>query len=585
MKKKSIIIFIITILFLGLLKINSNATFSSTDVTVNSGENVSITVKSSEDVESYDLSLTSYDGLTYKSCSSSNAAAVVNSSGGKISFASTTGVKTLGTFNFTAPTVATTTTYSVVFDIDGTSNTATVTVKAPTSSGESGGESSGGSSSSETPKTTPTPTPAPNFTKADKTMYTKQEVRLRSDYATTNGAIMVPQGTEVKVIATSSDTYNGNIWYKVSYEGQTRYVAKSYLTETKPDDTEEEKDEAKANLKKIEITGVKLDPEFSSDVTEYTAKINNYNEKEIHIVAEAENEDAKVTIEGDKDIKVGENTITITVTIDDITKTYTVKLTNEESDVFGLSSLVIKDVDLKGFKPDVYEYKIDFKDLDKLEIEAKASEEDATVEIIGNENLKNGENIITIIVRSKDGEMVVTYQIKANKTLSVKDIVKGFSKKQIAISAAIAVVALIIIIVLIVRYVKHKHDGDDYDPDDDNDNYDVNNYKVSDYTSLDSFEENDGKKDTYIEHDAENDIEDDEEYNNEDENNIEDIRKDEFKKDTEYNVFNDVEEDEDIANAPRKYSVDDLFKSYDENDNDFYDDIPSKRRGKGKHSK
>ena len=49
------------------------------------------------------------------------------------------------------------------------------------------------------------------------------------------------------------------------------------------------------------------------------------------------------------------------------------------------------------------------------EIEAIANDESATVEILGNEELKEGENIITIIVSANEGEEQVTYQIKANK--------------------------------------------------------------------------------------------------------------------------------------------------------------------------
>lgn len=345
---------------------------------------------------------------------------------------------------------------------------------APTQSGGNNGNSSSGSS---------TTTTAPTFKSANKTVYSVGDINLRASWSTSSAATRVKKDTEMTLTGTSTEKINGYIWYRVSYQGQTKYVSRDLVTETKPE-TDENKEEEKSNnnnLKLLEISAIELDPEFDKDKTEYTAKIQNYKEKELNVKAEAEDEKATVKIEGNNDIRIGENKIVIRVTAEDGTeKLYTITLNNEETDAFGLSSLKIKDVDLKGFRTDKYDYEIRFSNVDKLEIEAIANEEGATIEIIGNEDLKDGENIITIVVTSKDGEKNATYQIKAIKSALL--IAKQINYKSIMISALLALLVLVLIITLIVIYVKNKNR--DYDEDDE----DFEDYEKDD--SLNNFENN-----------------------------------------------------------------------------------------------
>lgn len=71
------------------------------------------------------------------------------------------------------------------------------------------------------------------------------------------------------------------------------------------------------------------------------------------------------------------------------------------------------------FSSEVYVYNINLSEQERaitgIKIEALANKEDAIVEITGNENLVEGDNIITIIVKSANGEETVTYQIIVNK--------------------------------------------------------------------------------------------------------------------------------------------------------------------------
>lgn len=329
------------------------------------------------------------------------------------------------------------------------SKTINITVKAKETTPPSNGGSTGGSTGGTTGGGTTTTPTAPKFTDASKTVYATGNINLRASWSTSSAATKVTKGTELRLTGTSTEKVNGYVWYRVTYNGQTKYVSRDLITETKPEEKTNN-----ANLKALVIEGVELTPAFSTDVTEYSAKLVNYKETSVKVIAEAEDEKASVKVEGNEEITLGENIILITVTAEDESKkVYTITLTNEETEGLGLSSLIIKDVEFSGFSPSKFEYEIEFKGLSQLEIEAIANQEGATVEVLGNENLVEGKNVITIIVTSADGEQIVTYQIVANK-LAVEE-TKELNIKAILISALIALIVLTIIIILIVIYMKN----------------------------------------------------------------------------------------------------------------------------------
>ncbi len=398
------------------------------------------------------------------------------------------------------------------------SKTVTVNAKPETNPGGSTGGNNGGSTGSNNGGSTTTVT-EPKFTSANKTVYATGDINLRSSWSTSSSATKISKGTELKLTGTSTQKVNGYVWYRVTYNGQTKYVSRDLITETKPEEKSNN-----TNLKLLSIEGVELTPAFSANITEYSAKLTNYKEQSLKINAEAEDSKSTVKIEGNEEIKIGENVISVTVTAEDgTTKVYKITITNEEKEGLGLSSLVIKGVELKNFSPSKFNYEIEFKELDQLEIEAIANEEGATVEIVGNENLTElGEHIITIIVTSADGEQIATYTITANK-LAVEEAKQELDIKSILICAVIALVVLVAIIILIVRYVKG------------NSNAEI------DYVYNDNL-----------------DNKEDEELIEKENNKIGETPKEETKKDG-------------------KPTIDDLYADYD--------DEPKRKRGKGRHSK
>ena len=313
----------------------------------------------------------------------------------------------------------------------------------------------------------------PNFTSANKTMYASGDINLRDSWTTVSNATKIEEGTELTVTATSSNTVNGYVWYRVSYNGATKYVAGYLLTDKKP---EEEKSN-NANLKSLTVEGQEFLPEFSSDVTSYSMNVKTEVEK-LDIKAQAEDEKATVDIKGNTELKDGENTVTISVSAEDGTvKIYEIKVTRADEIPLGLKTLKIDGTNIaKTFKSDVYEYEIDVENLDMLEIEAVANDEKATVEILGNEGLQEGENLITIIVKSEDGKETVTYQITVNKKIVVNEEPQATSNNtQIYIYIGIIVVAGAALVGVLIYFIKNRNKGQYY-------------YVHSDYEDEEDFE-------------------------------------------------------------------------------------------------
>ena len=195
-------------------------------------------------------------------------------------------------------------------------------------------------------------------------------------------------------------------------------------TETTPTESSNSK------LASLAITEGVITPEFNSDVTEYSISVPN-EITVLNISATAEDSAAEVEIVGNEELKAGENNIQIIVTAEDgSTTTYNILATRADEEL-SLQSLSIYYIDENGqkvelklnpiFALNVYEYNILEKlpsTVNKLEVEAIASKENAKIEITGNEELKSGQNEISIKVTLTDEaglEEQKTYKIILEK--------------------------------------------------------------------------------------------------------------------------------------------------------------------------
>lgn len=414
MKKKLIICSILFAIIIFGCYITSNATISSQSKQVNSGEQFSVTVTSNVSLSSYSVKAESYSGLTFVTSSGG-----VGAGGTSISNAlASGGTTTLATFTFKAPTVTKDSTYTIKFSATGmgdekldpvadSSTAVTITVKAPATE-----------PTTPTEPETPSEPEAPSveFKKVNnQTVYATGSVRLRSSCTTSTSNNIVgslTKGTSVIKTGIATKTINGILWSRIVYNGKTYYVSDEYLTTEKPETTEEPVEETPDEEQPTEETPTEETPVEETPTEEATPE------------------------------------------------------------VFGLSKLEIKNQTLSPkFDVETYEYTIGLKeDISSLEIEALANSENATVEIIGNENLQDGENVITILVTNAETEEVVTYQIIVNKNTQTEGVAKAnwlqpstWGTREKIIAGIIGALILVIIILIIVKIRLAKREDDDFD--------------------------------------------------------------------------------------------------------------------------
>lgn len=376
-----------------------------------------------------------------------------------------------------------TVTATEVADTDENEVTGSRTIAVTVNEKSTGGSSSGGSSSSgsnssgnntEKPK-------APSFTTTNKKVYTKSDCNLRASWTTSSAATSVKKGTELTLTGTSTGTIDGYTWYRVTYQGSTKYIASSLITYTDPkadekDNNDDKKDEEKSsnkNLSSLKIEGIEITPAFDKDTTQYTAQVEG-DVTELKIDAKAEHSKAKVTVEGNKNLKEGDNIIKIKVTAEDeTTRIYFITVTQGEgADIdtgLKLAELKIDRVDFEGtFKPNIHSYDLDLTSyVKKLDITATPNQPDAIVEISGNDEFKEGQNVIVILLTSADGKETANYQIRVNVPAEViEKAEEPDTTLYILIGIAVAVV-LIAIILIIKRHKTDKRDRYRYDDNED----------------------------------------------------------------------------------------------------------------------
>lgn len=345
---------------------------------------------------------------------------------------------TIGTFSASEAGTYTITLSGYVVDGDTlskvtVSETVKITVTDPTTGNQD-----------QEPETEPEPeTPTTSeleFTNvANKTMYIETTTNFRSEYKINSSNIItkLSAGTEVIQIGISKTQSDGYTWSKIIYNGQTGYVINGNLTKTKPEE----------------------------DVEEPTSE------------EPAEETPAETPVD---------EPTTVDTTDDD----------TEATD--GLKSLEIEGITLSPeFSSSVYEYRIIVKqDVSELTINAVPALEGATVTIAGNTNLKEGENLITIVVYNAENQ-VATYQITANKnTLDLTDtdnLLKSgtqSAKRNLIIFIVVLAVAIVALVVVMILKRRHEEEYEDDYEEDNEENYGRNNKEGQEFTANEQTVEN-----------------------------------------------------------------------------------------------
>ena len=273
----------------------------------------------------------------------------------------------------------------------------------------------------------------------------------------------------------------------LNFIGKNEALASSNVTNTV--------DEVKSNnyLQSLEIPGYEISPEFNKNITTYYLVLPT-DVSSVEVLATTEEENAKIKISGNTALNRNESTIKVVVTSENgKNKTYNIIVTKQSDNGLSLTSLEIENGVITpeltslqyDYKAEVNLKKVDSSEVDNtvssdsdeidLNITAIPNVENAQVEILGNKNVKVGENLVTIIL--KNGEIITTYQITVNVSvetevlkkaandkitdfiLNAKDSITEFYKdqKNVIISLIVlAVILLLIIILVIVKIVKRK---------------------------------------------------------------------------------------------------------------------------------
>ena len=178
-------------------------------------------------------------------------------------------------------------------------------------------------------------------------------------------------------------------------------------------------------LKDIKINGKEIEPKFEMFTTEYVVVVNE-NIETAKIEATPDDLKAKVEIIGNEELRDGRNEFEIKVTAEDgeTEQSYFIYITKGDANKANanLKSLKVENYDLAPlFEKNTIDYALEYpKDLQKLNVEAVPEDENAKIEIIGNEKLTNKFQKIEVKVVAVDKQTVKKYYITAKKVDKTK---------------------------------------------------------------------------------------------------------------------------------------------------------------------
>ena len=333
-----------------------------------------------------------------------------------------------------------------------------------------------------------------------------------------------------------------------------------------------------ANLSNLGITPNDFTG-FRPNTTTYDVTVPEDVES-VEVYATLADSAASISGTGIKSLAIGLNTFNVVVTAENrtTTKTYTLNITREGTteeteepeentenveEKNGLSNIQIGDLELNpSFSTDVYEYTVKYiGEETSLDIQAVATDSTYTVEIVGNEDLKEGNNTVTILVSDEEGNNVATYQVTINKSLVDEEALAREEEERqrqeqmqmLIIAGGVIALIVIIIIVILVKRRKNRAYAEEFSGvpfagiNDEEDYYDDDDY--------DTDENNDNSV----------------EENNYDENYIDDENTEDNKIDDE---DNEIEE--------KKKAKMEYLNSYDLNNDEFYDEERTSKKGRKK---
>ena len=204
----------------------------------------------------------------------------------------------------------------------------------------------------------------------------------------------------------------------IAEDGSKKVYTIAVTRKNKDGNTPTENKSSDNSLSSLIVKNGELSPSFDSNTTSYKVTIPHDAEK-LDLSYVTSNSKATVQVVGNENFEVGKTgVVQVIVTAEDGSqKVYTINVTKSDKDSNNkLEQLVIPGADLDPkFSPDVYEYTTEVKPGTKnLDVTAIAKNDKAKVEVMGNTDLKDGNNVILIKVTDEEG-FVQYYKIDAYK--------------------------------------------------------------------------------------------------------------------------------------------------------------------------
>ena len=278
--------------------------------------------------------------------------------------------------------------------------------------------------------------------------------------------------------------------------------------EEKPVEKPEQKEPEKSSNNKLKMLGIKPNDfrNFKPTTTTYYITVP-YEVSKVNVYADKAEDSQTITGTGDVELKEGKNTVRVVCTAEDgTTKTYTMYITREaevieepeeeepqepetpvdeeqpkEEETMPKDDDVTEDVEDKtigitglnivakteegkellpelspSFAENIYEYMLAVP-LTVKDVEVTAQTEAGTpeIEVMGNKQLTEGENLVTVII--KLGEDTKVYQINVVKSEQITEtVLSNEIIMQLAMIAAVATIIIVGIVAIIIMIVKSK---------------------------------------------------------------------------------------------------------------------------------
>ena len=245
-----------------------------------------------------------------------------------------------------------------------------------------------------------------NIVKVDNNNYTltvENNVTSAEITATATSSVATVSGTGKKTLSVGANTF------KVIVTAQNGSISAYNVVITR-------KASSDATLKSLTLSTGTLSPAFSSTTASYAVSVP-YSISAITIAASANNSEATVTGAGTKQLAVGANTITITVTAGDkTTKTYKVTVTRQKDTDNNLKSLGLTSCTLSPtFTSDTTSYTCTVaNNVTETTVTAESTSGVATIAGTGKKTLNVGNNAINVVVTSQSGA-TKTYTVTVHR--------------------------------------------------------------------------------------------------------------------------------------------------------------------------